>query len=108
AEDPTVWAAWRDFTHPVLRSARAPWRISAPPAAPMPDAKFRSLWDWGGALRWVDADLPDAQMEARAAAAGGFAQRWPPVIRPVPVAALADLEHRVRCAFDAAEICNPQ
>ncbi|MSR15234.1 MAG: glycolate oxidase subunit GlcE [Gammaproteobacteria bacterium] len=105
-EDLALWSAWRDFSHPYFSSARALWRVSVPPAAKIAELDSKSLWDWGGALRWVDTALSAERVVSLTAKAGGFARPWPP--QAVTLApALAALESRVRRVFDESSIFNP-
>ncbi len=107
-EDPALWRGWRDLTHPFFSSARSLWRISVPPASQIPQFNESFLWDWGGALRWVDVNLPAADIIALAAAAGGFARPWRHTAADTElVPPLAALDLRIRRVFDETGIFNP-
>lgn len=49
------------------------WRISIAPGTPPLGLAGRGLLDWGGALRWINTDMPAAAVHAVAAAHGGHA-----------------------------------
>lgn len=106
------WRSVREHTHPFFQGEGPLWRISAPPASPPLDLGVPTFKDWGGALRWIRADLPAAKVQARAQALGGHATLFRghdgkgEVFQPLPPAMLA-LHRSVKRALDPAGIFNP-
>jgi glycolate oxidase FAD binding subunit len=88
------------------------WRLSLPPATPPMALPGKWLIDWGGAQRWLMADVPAADVRRAATDAGGQAtlfrggDRAGEVFPPLPPA-LAALHRRVKQSFDPAGILNP-
>lgn len=72
-----LWQALRDQTHAFFASAGAAgtplWRLSVPSTAQPLDLPGETLVEWGGALRWLAADLPADKVRAAVLAAGGHA-----------------------------------
>ena len=102
------WQACRDLQHPCLCSNDPPlWRLSVPPAAPLPEAAPPLLLDWGGAQRWLHSGQRPAELHRLAATLGGHAS----TVYGGPSVALAPeqqrLQQRLKQAFDPAGILNP-
>lgn len=106
---------WRDVRdqRDLFFSGDTPlWRLSISPTAPPVDLPGAQMIEWGGALRWLRADI-DA-MSVRKAARGGDGHATlfrngdarTPAFHPLP-AALLRLHKRVKQAMDPAGILNP-
>ena len=111
---------WRDIRdqHDLFFSGDAPlWRLSISPTTPPLTLPGAQMIEWGGALRWLRADI-DA-MSVRKAARGGDGHATlfrdndsrnnsarTPAFHPLPTA-LMRLHQRVKQAMDPAGILNP-
>lgn len=110
AESP--WMAAREQTHPFFRGEGPLWRISLPAAAPALNLPGETLTEWGGALRWLRADLPAETLGRRVSALGGHATLFRghdgrgEVFQPLAPAMLA-LHQRLKLALDPHGIFNP-
>ncbi|MCS3902324.1 glycolate oxidase FAD binding subunit [Methylohalomonas lacus] len=108
------WTAVREQQHDFFQTGRPLWRLSLPATAAMPaiDGADAADWliDWGGAQRWLRAEAPATAVHAAAQAAGGWARGWRGVADdrrwPVQPAALQQLQHRLKAAFDPAAVFN--
>ena len=120
-----LWSDVRDVSCFAGDTAKAVWRLSAPPAAPAGFLKDLTqaigaeyFADWGGGLVWLSASPTEAAAQAIRAAAdacNGHATlvRGPEALRsaipvfhpqPAPVAALSE---RLRAQFDPKGVFNP-
>ncbi len=120
-----LWAEVRDVACFAGDTARAVWRLSAPPAAPAEflkalaqDIGAEYFADWGGGLVWLSAPPTEAAAQAVRAAADGCdghatlvrgpeaLRRAVPPFQPqsAPVAALSQ---RLRAQFDPKGVLNP-
>jgi glycolate oxidase FAD binding subunit len=112
AEGLGVWDAIRDLSHPALDAEAPLWRLSLPQTAPTPTLGRLVAWDWAGALRWIAADAPAAEVWRAAGEAGGHAtlfHRAGPAddtFQPLAPSLLA-LHQRLKSALDPAGILNP-
>jgi glycolate oxidase FAD binding subunit len=109
-EDDGSWQALREHELGFFAGDAPLWRLSLPPAAAPLDLAGPCLVDWGGAQRWYRGDEAPEAIRAAAAAAGGHATlfRGPAGIarfHPLPAAA-AQLQERIRRAFDPHDILN--
>ncbi len=108
----TFWRDLRDQRHAFFAGDAPLWRLSLRSTTPELELPGAQLIEWGGALRWLRADV-DA-MSVRKAARGGeghatlFRGGKPgtAVFHPLP-AALMKLHRRVKLAMDPAGILNP-
>jgi glycolate oxidase FAD binding subunit len=109
---PQFWLDLREQRLGYFSGAENLWRLSLPPAHPMPDLPGVWLIDWAGGLRWLKSDAQAETIFAMAAKAGGHACRFRgapqdgSVFQPLPVA-LGALQRRVKQAFDPVGIFNP-
>ncbi|MET3132377.1 glycolate oxidase FAD binding subunit [Oxalobacteraceae bacterium GrIS 1.11] len=118
ADAAPFWAGLREQSHPFFGAGAdgaAIWRLSLPSAASAIVFKGEQLIEWGGAQRWLKADV-DAAGAARirraVAAAGGHATLFRGGDKSVgvfhPLApAVAAIHQRLKLAFDPAGIFNP-
>jgi glycolate oxidase FAD binding subunit len=111
----TFWKVVREHEHPFFDgNENIPlWRFSLPPAtAPLQLSSSNTFIDWGGAQRWLFADLDADTAFAVAQAAGGHASlfhggdRRGVVFQPLQPA-VAGLHQRLKHSFDPAGIFNP-
>lgn len=111
ADATAFWTSVREHRAPWF--ARAPlWRLSLPSsAAPLRLAGTQFI-EWGGALRWLQTDLPAAAIRERVVQLGGSAtlfaggDRSGEIFHPMPQA-LMRIQQRLKTAFDPAGIFNP-
>ncbi len=109
ALDPDFWTQLRDQTLPFFRQPSL-WRLSVPGSRPCHPGG-NALIEWHGALRWQHSAQP---LFEHAQALGGSASRYNlrentasgPVFPP-PSAIVAQLQQRLKQAFDPANILNP-
>ncbi len=111
---------WRDQIreqgHPLFAGEAPLWRLSVPPATPPlslpglgPEAM---LIEWGGAQRWVHANLDPTKVRDAVAAIGGHATlfrggtRSGAVFHPLPPA-LMRIHRNLKRAFDPQGLLNP-
>jgi len=112
ASDP-FWQRLREQQLPFFDDTRPLWRLSVAPMTPvMDDTDSDTLFDWGGAQRWLSSDAPANRIRAWASQHGGHASclRNRPADVPVhqPLApALATLHQSLQQSFDPHHILNP-
>ncbi|MEW5771495.1 MAG: glycolate oxidase subunit GlcE [Pseudomonadota bacterium] len=110
--DTTLWTEARDQRLAFFQTGRPIWRLSLPPATPMPDLPGSWLVEWGGAQRWLISDAPAALIRAAASLAGGHAtlcrghDGTDEVFQPLPAPLMA-LHRRLKASFDPHGILNP-
>jgi len=105
---------WRDLNNLDLEFFRDHgrlWRVCLAPMSASPGLDGRQLIDWGGAQRWLKSDQPAAEIRARAAALGGYAECYgdepeTPTFHPLDGALMA-ANRRFKAALDPAGILNP-
>lgn len=105
------WRAIREHEHPFF-SATPLWRIAVPPVAPPLGLAGPQLVEWGGALRWLAATAPAAEVREAARRAGGHATLFRASDKSAgafaPLGpALERLHRSLKAAFDPAGILNP-
>jgi glycolate oxidase FAD binding subunit len=106
------WTSLRDQRHGFFDCASL-WRLSLPQQASAMVLNGEQLIEWGGAQRWLAADVgAAAQIRANAAAVGGHATLFRAADKSVgafhPLApAVARINQRLRQEFDPAGIFNP-
>ena len=112
-EDGTAfWRQVRDHRLELFRSGCAQWRISLKSTSPPLALNGPQLIEWGGALRWVAADIDPALVREQAAHAGGHAtlfrggNKRSGVFHPL-TPALHALHRRLKKTFDPLGILNP-
>ncbi len=99
------WQDLREQRHEFFAGDLPLWRLSVPSSAPALDIGSRQMIEWGGALRWIRANLPADRLRARARELGGHAtlfrggDRSQNVFTPVS-AGLAAVQRRLRAVFD--------
>lgn len=112
AEADALWAGLRDHGDPFFAGEAPLWRLSVPSDALAVALPGTQLVEWGGAQRWLRADVPAEAIRARAAALGGHAtlfrhgERSGEVFHPLP-APLWALQRTLKQAFDPAGVFNP-
>jgi glycolate oxidase FAD binding subunit len=104
------WEQVREV-EPLAGDPRPLWRLSLPPADGWrgPHAlPGHALYDWGGGLAWLRTDEPAEKVWAVARDLGGHALRLGGGDAFAPrQGALADLQARVKAAFDPLGVLNP-
>jgi len=113
------WTGLRDHSDEYFVNARAAlhsgatlWRLSLPQAAPPLALDGDCLLEWGGAQRWLCAQLPAATVRDAAAAAGGHAtllmghERSAGVFAPLK-SPLDRIHRELKRAFDPDGVFNP-
>jgi len=112
ASDP-FWQQLREQRLPFFDDARPLWRLSVAPMTPdADDIHGKTLFDWGGAQRWLFSDAPASRIRAWASQHGGHASclrnRPADVEAHQPLApALATLHQSLQQSFDPYHILNP-
>ena len=107
-----AWDAIRDLAHPALAAPGPLWRLSLPPAAPIPPVGELLCWDWAGAHAWIGGDLEPERVWSAARAAGGHAMLFrgaapgAEVFQPLASPLMA-LHRRLKAALDPAGVLNP-
>ncbi len=106
----------REQGHPIFDGEAPLWRLSLPPATPPLDlpgvAPDATLVEWGGAQRWVHANLDAAQVRDALDRVGGHATlfrggtRSGAVFHPLPPA-LMRIHRNLKRAFDPQGLLNP-
>ena len=103
---------WRDLREQAAAFFQGPgplWRFSLPSTAAPLGLAGAQLVEWGGALRWLRALQPAAEIRARARALGGHAtlfrggDRAQNVFEPL-APGIAAIHQRLRAQFDPAGI----
>lgn len=113
AGDNTYWRALNEQRLDFFQTETDLWRISLAPASEPLALSGAWLYDWGGALRWLQTDEPAEAAFAAAAQAGGHAllfrgqNRDGEVFQPL-TGALRQLNQNVKQAFDPEGLLNPQ
>ena len=114
--DNALWATVRDHQHPFFTRPKAEvslWRLSVPATA---DCALvgESVFEWHGALHWLQSDKPAAEIRKAVSKIGGQAWRFKAaaecndnaaVFHPLPEV-LMNLHRRLKRAFDPAGILN--
>jgi len=109
SEELAAWTAIRNLQDPALLGSAVLWRIVVPQAADLPGLAG-APWDWGGGVRWLQAQAIDPEIWQLAAAAGGHAtlfrgaqdQVFQPLAKP-----LFNLHRRIKAALDPQGLFNP-
>lgn len=106
----TFWERLRDQAAPFF-DKRPLWRLAVKPTTPPLNLGYAQWIEWGGAVRWLAAELPPATLRAVAKAAGGHATLFrgdtPADGAFMPLApALAALHRNLKQRFDPRGILN--
>ena len=107
------WRGLREQTMAFYATASQLWRLSVKPTAPFTDLGTFQMFEWGGALRWLNAAsvLDTATVREWAQDNGGHAtlfrsaSRHSGVFQPLPPPLLA-IHRRLKETFDPAGILN--
>ncbi len=108
----TFWHDLREQRHAFFAAATPLWRLSLPATTLPLDVGAPQWIEWGGALRWLSADMNAKALREKVAAAGGHVtlfrggDKSVGVFHPLP-AALAKIHQRLKDTFDPAGILNP-
>ncbi|MCA2998010.1 MAG: glycolate oxidase subunit GlcE [Rhodocyclaceae bacterium] len=110
-----VWRSVRDHQHPFFQTAEQTstplWRLSVPATTSMLALGSKQLHEWGGALRWLAADVDADALRAKIAAVGGHATlmykrgSMARAFHPLE-GKLAELNRNLKVAFDPANVLN--
>ena len=108
------WRALREQQMAFFDTASQLWRLSVKPTAPFVDLDAFQLFEWGGAVRWLNASsaLDTAKVRKWAQDNGGHATLFRTVathagvFQPLQPALLA-IHQRLKATFDPAGILNP-
>jgi glycolate oxidase FAD binding subunit len=107
--DDSWWRSLRDHTHAHFERSNAPeegslWRLSVPPASPMPQGSGEDPWliEWAAGQRWWRTSRTPTQVLEVAAQMGGSARRYSggPPVATQPGKAQRAIEARLKLAFD--------
>ncbi len=108
------WRSLRDQAHAYFQedSSHILWRLSLPATAPALALNGKTLWEWGGAQRWLRSEESAEAIRAACAAAGGHATAFrgaaagDDVFSPLSPA-LMQVHQRLKQALDPQRILNP-
>jgi glycolate oxidase FAD binding subunit len=105
------WRGLRDQTYGAFQTSLPLWRLSVPQTTKPLALAAPQLIEWGGALRWLAADVDAAALRQTIAAVGGHATLFRAATKTVPVfhplsGKLADIHQNLKNAFDPANILN--
>jgi len=106
------WQQLREHQLPFFSGEKPLWRLSVPATASTFEPANETLFDWGGAQRWIRGDLQADGLRSIARAAGGHATLFrgsdhgADVFQPLPPPMMA-LQQRLKQSFDPAGILNP-
>lgn len=106
---------WRDLREqrlPFFAPSRPLWRVSVPQTAAALAASHAQLVEWGGGVRWINAEADAAALRAEVERAGGHATLFRGGDKSVGVfhplqPAVMKIHRRLKDAFDPAGILNP-
>ena len=106
------WRGVRDHTDAFFRTRDPVWRLSIRPTAPPLELPGAQLIEWGGALRWIAADVEVQAVRSAARSAGGHATLFRGGDKSVGVfqplsPALMTIHRNLKRALDPAGIFNP-
>ena len=88
------------------------WRLALPSATPPITLPGQTAMEWSGALRWLKADAPTADIRQKATEAGGHAtlfrggDRQSDVFQPLSRSLMA-IHKKIKKAMDPHQILNP-
>ena len=108
----SFWSDLREQRHAFFAAATPLWRLSLPATTSPLDVGAPQWIEWGGALRWLCAEVSAKSLREKVAAAGGHAtlfrggDKSVGVFHPLPPA-LAKIHQRLKDTFDPAGILNP-
>jgi glycolate oxidase FAD binding subunit len=109
--DEAFWTQLRAFALPFFADARPLWRLSLPVAAPFAALPGDTLFDWGGAQRWLKTDADEQAIRRIARELGGHATAFTPGVTDTPFQPLPDalmqLHRRLKAQLDPLGIFNP-
>ena len=106
------WAGIREHTDPFFGGAQPLWRLSVKSTTPPLRLPGEQLIEWGGALRWLQANADATTIREAAVRSGGHAtlfrgnDKSMGVFHPL-APALMQLHRNLKQAFDPAGILNP-
>ena len=111
SENQERWLQLREHELEFFAGGSPLWRLSVPPACPALELDGDCLLDWGGAQRWYATTESSDRIRAAAEAAGGHATLFrggsgTDRFHPQPPA-MAELQKRVKQAFDPLGLFNP-
>jgi glycolate oxidase FAD binding subunit len=112
AEDEAFWMAIREHRHDFFAAPTPLWRLSLDAAAPPLPLVGETLYEWGGALRWLKGEQDAQALRVLLQQYAGHATLFrhgvsrEQVFTPLPTGLLA-LHRQLKQAFDPAGILNP-
>jgi glycolate oxidase FAD binding subunit len=110
AGDTDFWRSIRDQSHPFFRRAHPLWRFSVKSSSPALDFG-PTLIEWGGALRWVSANIDAARAHDTATRYGGHASLFRATDKPDGIQRLSpellSLHKKLKLALDPHGIFGP-
>jgi len=115
AQAATFWASVRDQRHAFFERSESPlWRLSVAATTAALTLPSAPLIEWGGALRWLRAEVDADALRQQIAAVGGHATLMRAGSGGISGAAvfhplhgkLAELNRNLKAAFDPANVLN--
>ncbi len=106
------WLGIREQTDPFFRADKPLWRLSVPSVTPALALQGEQLLEWGSSLRWLASNADARTVREAAARAGGHATLFRAADKSAgvftPLApALAEIQRKLKQAFDPAGVFNP-
>lgn len=115
-EHENFWFNLREQQFAFFQTEQNLWRLSLPADTAVLALEGESIYDWGGALRWLVSDLDAAFIRDRVAQAGGHASLFRCSAQQPPTAVnrfqalppeLMHYHRKLKQAFDPKGIFNP-
>lgn len=112
ADGAAFWTKLREQELDFFVAARPLWRLSLKSTTPPLNLPGQQLVEWGGALRWLKADIDAKTVREAAAFGGGHAtlfranDKSAGVFHPLPPAMMR-IHQRLKQMFDPVGIFNP-
>lgn len=110
--EPDYWRQLNEQRHDFFQTDQNLWRLCLPSATPPLALDGSWYYDWGGGLRWLKSEEPEARIFSLAAKAQGHAvlfkgrDRTGDVFQPL-TGKLQQLNANIKKAFDPAGLFNP-
>ncbi len=111
-EGEAFWLSIKNHQHPYFNEPRPLWRLSLPATTAPLEGEGQSLYEWGGAQRWIHSDKPAETIFALAKRHGGHAtayrqqQSREQVFQPL-ADGLRKLHRNLKQSIDPYGLLNP-
>jgi len=108
----TFWLQLKEQSHDFFNTDNPVWRLSLSSTSPLLDLQGDTLYEWGGALRWLKTESPAKDIRNKLEAAGGHATLFRnnkqkcDTFQPLSNG-LLNIHKNIKNAFDPDHILNP-